>query len=240
MPVLMESATAQSRSDRYRPRTSPNCNTTTGTPVILQHLVHRRDMGPCSQVPSCIQEGQRECRGCAACQHAAPSLEPKPIRLGPGRSGVQTGRWLWLWCPRRWLSPRTIDTPSAARTTRRGLPSLCRALREGDPWCVWLAFVPSRCGLPLSSWRCHHGATGMRRWCRCLEPQRQAISDDFRSPPVEHVEICQIYISDKGVGPYSLPSFSAHLCCRLLQWIHPPSQDPATLHAARCWPEVSS
>ena len=64
-------------------------------------------------------------------------------------------------------------------------------------------------------------------------PQRQAVSDDFESPPIEHVDPCQVQVTDKKKCWSSLsPWFSAHLCRRLLQWEPSPAQDPH--HTAHC------
>ena len=64
-------------------------------------------------------------------------------------------------------------------------------------------------------------------------PQRQAIRDDFESPPVQNVDPFQIHVVNKRVGPHSRPCFSAHLCRGLapVKTLSPPRPPPhCTLH----------
>ena len=69
-----------------------------------------------------------------------------------------------------------------------------------------LLAVPSRCRRGYQS--CVNGEL-------YPVPQRQAVSDDFESPSIEHVDPFQIHVTDNCVGPHSRSCFSAYLCLGL-------------------------
>ena len=63
----------------------------------------------------------------------------------------------------------------------------------------------------------------------CPQPtpkQWKAVNDDLRSTAVRQVRRSQVHVPNEHICCHTSTSFAAHACCRTLQRISPPSQNP--------------
>ena len=137
---------------------------------------------------------------------------------------------------------------SAVSTTERALPPSPES--SGENGLLGASGLMQRCSVAVC--RCPPGGAipVQRRHQRgvygelCPVPQRQAVRDDFESPPIEHVDPCRVQVTDRSVGPHSLLLLCTPVPRRapmgtLARPRPPPAQDPRHTARRSMWPNES-